>query len=99
MVVRYMYYCCSLFNADFAYVDSQQPDLPHHICVIRDFKLVCVLSSFVIILLCLHCVTLCVFVCVCVCVYVCETVCVCEREIVCVTEKEKERLCVLECAV
>ena len=26
--------------SDFAYVDSQQPDLPHHICVIRDFKLV-----------------------------------------------------------
>jgi arginine-glutamic acid dipeptide repeat-containing protein len=26
-------------TGDFAYVDSQQPDLPHHICIIRDFKL------------------------------------------------------------
>ena len=25
---------------DYAYVDSQQPELPYHICVIRDFKLV-----------------------------------------------------------
>lgn len=25
---------------DYAYVDSQQPELPYHICVIRDFKMV-----------------------------------------------------------
>lgn len=25
---------------DYAYVDSQQPELPYHICVIRDFKTV-----------------------------------------------------------
>ena len=33
-------YLLSLSLSDFAYVDSQQPDLPHHICIIRDFKLV-----------------------------------------------------------
>ena len=29
-----------IFSLDFAYVDSQQPDLPFHICLIRSFKLV-----------------------------------------------------------
>lgn len=29
-----------VFIIDYAYVDSQQPELPYHICVIRDFKMV-----------------------------------------------------------
>ena len=36
-----MSYLCT----DYAFVDSQQPDLPYHICVIRDFKLVSYLRN------------------------------------------------------
>ena len=34
----YNKHACAL--ADYAYVDSQQPELPYHICVIKDFKMV-----------------------------------------------------------
>ena len=37
-----MSYLCT----DYAFVDSQQPDLPYHICVIRDFKLVSICGMF-----------------------------------------------------
>lgn len=31
---------CVYILIDYAFVDSQQPELPFHICVIRDFKVV-----------------------------------------------------------
>lgn len=33
-----VFVCCSELVVDFAYVDSQRPDLPYHICKILHFK-------------------------------------------------------------
>ena len=45
-LARFLNFTCHVAHffaeipADFAFVDSQQPELPYHICVIRDFKYV-----------------------------------------------------------